>query len=119
VLIADAAKVKGLAPLASKTDKIDARVLALLSQRDLVPEIWLPDPSIRGERELARFRLHLVKHRSMLKHRVHATMISFGHPCPVTDLFGVGGRELLVRPSGDSPALASDRRRQPGADGRP
>ena len=97
VLIADAAKVKGLAPLACKTDKIDARVLALLSQRDLVPEIWLPDPSIRRERELARFRLHLVKHRSMLKHRVHATMISFGHPCPVTDLFGVAGRELLDR----------------------
>ena len=49
VLIADAAKVKGLAPLACKTDQIDARVLALLSQRDLVPEIWLPDPSIRRE----------------------------------------------------------------------
>jgi transposase len=97
VLIADAAKVKGLAPLACKTDKIDARVLALLSQRDLVPEIWLSDPSVRRERELARFRLHLVKHRSMLKHRVHATMITFGHACPVTDLFGVAGRELLDR----------------------
>src|SRR4051812_13956178 len=43
VLIADAAQVKGLAPLACKTDKIDARVLAVLSERDLVPEIWLPD----------------------------------------------------------------------------
>jgi transposase len=95
VLIADAAKVKGLAPLACKTDKIDARVLAVLSQRDLVPEIWLPDPSIRRER--ARFRLRLVKHRSMLKHRVHATLITFGHPCPVTDLFGVAGRQLLGR----------------------
>jgi transposase len=62
-----------------------------------VPEIWLPDPSIRRERELARFRLHLVKHRSMLKHRVHATLITFGHPCPVTDLFGVAGRQLLQR----------------------
>ncbi|MCW2984423.1 MAG: Transposase [Conexibacter sp.] len=30
VLIADATKVKGLAPLACKTDKIDARVLATL-----------------------------------------------------------------------------------------
>ena len=63
VLIADAQKVKGLAPLACKTDKIDARVLAVLSQRDLVPAIWLPDPAIRRERELARFRLHLVRHR--------------------------------------------------------
>jgi transposase len=52
VLIADATKVKGLAPLASKADKIDARVLATLSARDLVPEIWLPDPSIRRERLL-------------------------------------------------------------------
>jgi transposase len=33
VLIADAQKVKGLAPLACKTDKIDARVLATLSGR--------------------------------------------------------------------------------------
>jgi transposase len=97
VLIADAAKVKGLAPLACKTDKIDARVLAVLSHRDLVPEIWLPDPRVRREREQARFRMHLVKHRSMLKHRIHATLISFGHPCPVTDLFGVAGRELLDR----------------------
>ena len=116
VLIADAAKVKGLAPLACKTDKIDARVLAVLSQRDLVPEIWLPDPSIRRERELARFRLHLVKHRSMLKHRIHATLITFGHPCPVTDLFGVAGRELLDRLEIPSPgvrtvdaSLAADR----------
>ena len=42
VEIADAQKVKGLAPLACKTDKIDSMVLALLSQRDLVPAIWLP-----------------------------------------------------------------------------
>src|SRR5215207_7405242 len=55
VLIADAQKVKGLAPLACKTDKIDAHVLAVLSHRDLVPAIWLPDPTIRRERELARF----------------------------------------------------------------
>jgi len=56
VLIADAQKVKGLAPLACKTDKIDARVLAVLSERELVPEIWLPDPRVRSERETARFR---------------------------------------------------------------
>ena len=81
VLIADATKVKGLAPLACKTDKIDTRVLATLSARDLVAEIWLPDPSIRRERELARFRLHLVRHRTTLKNRIHAALIAFGHPC--------------------------------------
>jgi hypothetical protein len=63
-----------LAPLACKTDRIDARVLAELSWRDLVPAIWLPDPTIRRERDLARFRLHLVRHRTTLKNRVHATL---------------------------------------------
>ena len=97
VLIADATKVKGLAPLACKTDKIDARVLAQLSLHDLVPAIWLPDPAVRRERELARFRLHLVRHRTSLKNRIHGTLITFGKPCPVSDLFGHAGRELLDR----------------------
>lgn len=56
VLVADAHKVKGLAPLACKTDKIDSRVLAELSFRDLVPAIWLPTPELRKERERSRWR---------------------------------------------------------------
>jgi transposase len=97
VLIADAQRVKGLAPLACKTDKVDARVLAELSFRDLVPAIWLPDPRLRRERERARFRLHLVKHRTSLKNRVHSTLICFGHQRSMSDLFGVSGRQLLER----------------------
>jgi transposase len=70
-------------------------VLAELSRRDLVPAIWLPDPAIRAHRERARWRLHLVHHRTALKNRIHQTLISFGHPCPVSDLFGTRGRTLL------------------------
>src|SRR6185369_13214580 len=84
VEIADAQKVKGLAPLACKTDRIDAWVLAELSRRDLVPAIWLPGPAVRAEREQARWRLHLVRHRTALKNRIHATLLAFGHPCPVS-----------------------------------
>jgi transposase len=97
VEVADARKVKGLAPLACKTDRIDAWVLAELSRRQLVPAIWLPDLSVRGERERARFRLFLVGKRASLKQRIHQTLISFGHACPVSDLFGAGGRALLER----------------------
>jgi transposase len=93
--VADAQRVKGLAPLACKTDKIDARVLAELCRRDLVPAIWLPTPEVRADRERARWRLHLVRHRTCLKNRIHAVLMSFGHPCPVSDLFGVAGRQLL------------------------
>jgi len=95
VLIADAQRVKGLAPLACKTDKIDSRVLAELSFRDLVPAIWLPTPELRKERERSRWRLHLVKHRSTLKNRVHSTLIAFGYQVPMADLFGLAGRQLL------------------------
>jgi transposase len=97
VRIADAQRAKGLAPLACKTDRIDAWVLAELARRDLVPEIWLPDPEVRAERERARFRLHLVHKRTSLKNRVHAILFQHGLRAPVTDLFGAGGRRFLER----------------------
>jgi hypothetical protein len=110
VEIADARKTKGLAPLACKTDKIDAWVLAELSRRELVPALWLPDPAVRAERERARFRLYLVRRRAALKQRIHQTLISFGHACPVSDLFGVSGRALLERRSCLSPGREQSRR---------
>src|SRR5690606_29114753 len=97
VAIADAQRVKGLAPLVAKTDRIDAWVLAELARRDLVPAIWLPDPTVRGDRERVRYRRHLVRHRTALKNRIHAVLMSFGHPLPVSGLFGRAGRELLTR----------------------
>jgi transposase IS116/IS110/IS902 family protein len=68
-----------------------------LARRDLVPAIWLPDPEIRAERERARFRLHLVRHRTSLKQRVHAVLLAHAKPCPISDLFGGAGRNLLDR----------------------
>jgi transposase len=97
VRIADAVKARGLAPLACKTDRIDCWVLAELARLNLVPEIWLPDATVRAERERARFRLHLVKHRRSLKQRIHAILFQHGLPTPHRDLFGAGGRCLLER----------------------
>lgn len=95
VSIADAQTVKGIGKIAAKTDRIDAHVLAFLSLRDLVPAIWIPTQEVRADRERARYRLHLVKHRTALKNRIHAVMIAHGSLCPVSDLFGKGGRQLL------------------------
>ena len=72
-------------------------MLAELGRLQLVPEIWLADPAVRAERERARFRLHLVRHRTAVKNRVHATLIAHGVPNPTSDLFGERGRELLAR----------------------
>jgi transposase len=51
VEVADARKVKAIAPLACKTDKVDARVLAELCRRELVPALWVPSFSDRQLRE--------------------------------------------------------------------
>ena len=93
--LADALRVKGLAPLTCKTDRIDARVLAELSRRDLVPAVWLPTPGVRAERERIHWRISLVQHRTALKNRVHSALIAFGIRCPTTDLFGTEGRRRL------------------------
>src|SRR5439155_26342802 len=54
VQVADARKVKTVAPLAAKTDKVDARLLAELSRRELVPALWLPSLDERALRERLR-----------------------------------------------------------------
>ena len=95
MLVADARKVKGLAPLACTTDKINAGVLSELSLRDLAAAIWLPTLELRREREISRWRPHLVKHRSTMKNRVRSTPISFGHQRHMSDVFGPSGRRLL------------------------
>src|SRR5712692_7724261 len=97
VRLADPQRSRALAPLACKTDRIDAWVLAELARRDLIPEVWLPHPEVRAERERVRFRMHLVKHRTMLKNRIHQTLIAHGHARPTANLFTAKGRDLLDR----------------------
>src|SRR6059036_1130496 len=119
VLVADAQKVKGLAPLACKTDRIDARVLAELSWRDLVPAIWLPDPSIRRERELARYRLHARSVQALDAEEPHPRDADDLRP-PVPGLRPVrAGRPRAAGSHGDPGSVAAQRRRQPRAHRRP
>ena len=80
-------------------------VLAELSCRDLVPAIWLPTPGVRADRERARWRLHLVRHRTALKNRIHATPMAFGHPCPVSDRQQAQGQPFPVDVRRPGPVL--------------
>jgi transposase len=113
VRIADArkAKVAGelLGQVGAKTDRLDARLLAELGRRELVPEIWLADAATRCARERSRFRLHLVRHRTGLKNRIHQTLITHGIAAAESDLFGVGGRARLARLSLPEPWQTSVR----------
>jgi transposase len=78
IKVADARKVKAIAPLACKTDKVDARVLADLARRDLVPELWVPDVQERANRERIRRRAHLVRMRTSARNRIFGLLTQWG-----------------------------------------
>ena len=61
VQIADARKAKAVGSLAAKTDKLDARVLAELARRDLVPQVHVPTFADRELKERLGRRMHLVE----------------------------------------------------------
>ncbi|MGE5747335.1 MAG: IS110 family transposase [Solirubrobacterales bacterium] len=78
VKVAHARKVRDVAPLACKTDKVDARVLAELCRRDLVPELWVPPIEDRALRERLRRRMHLVRTRTSARNRIFGLLTQFG-----------------------------------------
>jgi transposase len=97
VKVAHARKVRDVAPLACKTDKVDARVLAELCRRDLVPELWLPSIEDRALRERLRRRAHLVKLRTSARNRIFGLLTQFGLRIPYARLRKPDGIELLSR----------------------
>jgi transposase len=97
VQVAHARKVRDVAPLACKTDKVDARVLAELRRRDLVPELWLPTPEDRALRERLRRRAHLVKTRTAARNRIFGLLTQFGLRLSYTRLRKPDAIELLTR----------------------
>jgi transposase len=95
VEVADARKVKNVAPLACKTDRVDARVLAELCRRDLVPALWIPSLEERALRERLKRRLHLVRLRTSAKNRVFGLLTQWGLRIPLQRLRQADGLELL------------------------
>lgn len=86
----------GIAQARAKTDRLDARTLAKLLWKGEFEAVWVPPAWIsRMRRRLSR-RGQLVGARSRAKNEIHAVLMRRikGRP-PVSDLFGVKGREWL------------------------
>src|SRR5918995_1031689 len=98
--------VKGFAYRRVKNDVRDAADLADLLRMGRLPEAYLAPPAVRELRELVRHRAKLVGLRSGLKAQVHAVLAKQGLGIAVSDLFGVGGRELLARAELEAPFRA-------------
>jgi transposase len=81
--------------LTNKTDKLDARGLAILLRNGTLPEVWIPPGELRDQRELLRLRIFLVRLRTRVKNRIHGTLARFNVQVPGSDLFGVAARREL------------------------
>jgi transposase len=81
--------------LTNKTDKLDAKGLAILLRNGTLPEVWIPPSELRDQRELLRLRIFLVRLRTRVKNRIHGTLARFNLQVPGADLFGVAARREL------------------------
>lgn len=82
----------------NKTDKLDTKGLNRLQRTGTLPTVWIPPGPLRDARELPRARMVLVRQRTQLKNRIHATLAKYGlRPAGFSDIFGVGGRQALTQ----------------------
>jgi transposase len=79
-----------------KNDQRDAADLADLLRMGRLPEAWIAPPATRELRGWVRHRAKLVGLRSNLKCQIHAVLAGAGVTVPMSDLFGVSGRQLLA-----------------------
>jgi len=91
-----ARKAKRMLGMINTTDKLDARGLNRLQQAGTLPTVWIPPGVLRDQRDLPRTRMVLVRQRTQLKNRIHATLAKYAlHDTEVTDLFGRRGLTVL------------------------
>jgi transposase len=106
VVVATRRDLEAIARAKTKTDRLDARMLARLLAAGLLAGSWLPDETSRAQRRRLARRAQLVRSRTRTKNEIHAVLIRNlkGKP-PMSDLFGKAGRAWLA-----SRELPSDER---------
>jgi transposase len=113
VQVAHAGKVRDVAPLACKTDKVDARVLAELCRRDLVPALWIASLDDRALRERLRRRTHLVRPRASAMNRIFGLLTRWGLRLSLERLRAPDAIELLAARGSRRPGGARSPKRWP------
>jgi transposase len=99
-----------------KTDRLDARWLALLLARELLSECeaWLPPAEIQRLRDRTRLRKALAGERTGWAQRLHALLAHEGWPCSRGRLLTAEGRRWVDALELDA-RVWSGRREAPGA----
>ncbi len=95
VHLAHPRKLKAIATATSKTDKLDARVLADHLRTNHLPEAYFSPKEVRGWKETVRSRSALVNMRTQTKNRIHAVLFKNGLKSPFVSLYTKRGIEWL------------------------
>jgi transposase len=75
----------------AKTDRLDARWLARLLAREMLPESWIPPEEIQRLRDRTRLRKALAEDRRRWGQRLHAFLLHEGWPCSKARLLTPAG----------------------------
>ena len=93
VVIVNPRQVRLIAEARTKTDVIDATVLARLYASGFLPEVWVRDEATLSLRRQVTWRTQIVRQRARLKTIVQSILYShLVPPCSNADLFGPRGR---------------------------
>jgi len=95
VELAHPKELKAISAAAVKADRIDAKVLANLARLNYLPIAYAAPKDIRDLRMYIRARDQLVRLGTQAKNRIHAILASYNLFPPVSDLFGIEGRNYL------------------------
>lgn len=97
VEIVNTRRLRAISESKQKTDRHDARTLAQLLAAGMFEGSWQPDEATRVLRRRVARRAKLVAHRTRSKNEILAVLHRNLKPRPpMTDPFGVGGREWLA-----------------------
>ena len=98
VEIVNTRRLKAISESKQKTDRHDAKTLAQLLGAGMLEGSWRPDETTRALRRRVARRARLVTHRTRAKNEILAVLHRNLKPRPpMTDPFGVAGREWLAR----------------------
>lgn len=95
VTLVDPSKNRIIAEATVKTDRVDAKRLALMLRADMLAESYVPPDKIRSLRDLVRTRKALVEERTAEKNRVRAVLARTDNTYD-SELFGPSGRQFLA-----------------------
>jgi transposase len=79
----------------AKNDRLDARWLALLLAKEMLPGSWIPPEDVQRLRDLTRLRQALRHDRTRWAQRLHAILQQEGWPCSRGQLLSTNGRRWL------------------------